>query len=419
MPFRPQPRWTIVDDELCWTIDWRDQFRGGVPGKAGWEYCGEMRGFHLVFELRVHGNGTLAIWADDGCVIRRDGQVLHEDPLAHGLTRHTIDVEAGDLLEVAQWQEQGDWLWGACRSQPEASAEPLDILLPYRDAVLRRLSRPEGPPLKVFTGGEAPARAVVAVYSLILNGYVPTEVILFGEHQWSEATRSLFTAALPFARVVPTPAVHDRLFALGGWPIVELAQDHWSVMKACVSLLWPPTAFCAMDDDVLVLDRVDDARRAFRKHDLVFAADADFGSDYLEAWGLVLDRSEALPTGTFNAGLYWLRNHHDPRAIVAALVRLREIQPETHPQVWEQGLIAVLFADVPARQLPTARYFYPVWDGMPGGFLEYDYARNPCGFASVHFGGVHPKPGDRAALALATDVLGRICPPAVSTASNP
>jgi hypothetical protein len=98
---------------------------------------------------------------------------------------------------------------------------------------------------------------------------------------------------------------------------------------------------------------------------------------------------------------------------------LREIQSETHPQVWEQGLIAVLFADVPTRQLPTARYFYPVWDGMPGGFLEYDYARNPCGFASVHFGGVRPKPGDRAALALATDVLGRICPPAVSTASNP
>jgi hypothetical protein len=228
MPFRPQPRWTIVDDELCWTIDWRDQFRGGVPGKAGWEYCGEMRGFHLVFELRVHANGTLAIWADDGCVIRRDGQVLHADPLAHGLARHTIDVDAGDLLEVAQWQEQGDWLWGACWSQPGASAEPLDILLPYRDAVLRRLSRPEGPPLKVFTSGEAPARAVVAVYSLILNGYAPTEVILFGEHHAKHRFRLGTQHGSPlYSRFRGRPA------ALSGQPRVsELAYSASDTLKS-------------------------------------------------------------------------------------------------------------------------------------------------------------------------------------------
>ena len=67
----------------------------------------------------------------------------------------------------------------------------------------------------------------------------------------------------------------------------------------------------------------------------------------------------------------------------------------------------MLFAHNPTRPLPTQRYFYPVFDGMPGGFLDYDYARNPCGFASVHFGGVSPKPADQAMLALAPDVLYR------------
>ena len=422
-PYWPQPRWAVVADELCWAvvadelcwaIDWRDLFRRGVPGKAGSEFCGEMRGFHVVFRLRVNGGGALTFWDEDGCLVRRGGRVVHADPVAHELTRHAVDVRAGDLLEVAQWHEQGGWVWGACWDRP-APAEPLEVLVPCRDAVLRRLGRPEGPPLKVFTDGEAPARTVVALYSMILNGYAPAEVLLFGEHQWSAEARALFAATLPFAQVVPTSAVSARLATLGGRALGDLAQRHWYVLKACACLLYPPAAFCAMDDDVLVLDSVADALAAFQRHDLVFAADTDYGQAYLDVWGPVLGRAEPLPTGTFNAGLYWMRNNHDPHTIAAGLLRVGEASPgmwpdddgALHPMDWEQGLIAVLFAHNPTHQLPSQRYFYPVFDGMPGGFLDYDYARNPCGFVSIHFGGVHAKPADEAMLALAPDVLYR------------
>jgi hypothetical protein len=39
--------------------------------------------------------------------------------------------------------------------------------------------------------------------------------------------------------------------------------------------------------------------------------------------------------------------------------------------------------------------------------LGYDYAANPCGFASVHFGGLAEKPTDSVARLLAADILGR------------
>jgi hypothetical protein len=73
--------------------------------------------------------------------------------------------------------------------------------------------------------------------------------------------------------------------------------------------------------------------------------------------------------------------------------------------LWEQGFFAALFAGDPTLELPTQRYFYPLFDGLPGGIMDYDYASNPCGFASVHFGGLVEKPGDTAALALAAEIL--------------
>jgi hypothetical protein len=104
-PYWPQPRWSVVDDELCWMIDWRDLFRSGVPGK--WQPAGRMRGFHVVFRLRVRGGGRLAFWDDDGCLVRRNGELVHQDRSSHRLTRHAIDVGDGDILEIAQWQASG------------------------------------------------------------------------------------------------------------------------------------------------------------------------------------------------------------------------------------------------------------------------------------------------------------------------
>jgi len=76
--------------------------------------------------------------------------------------------------------------------------------------------------------------------------------------------------------------------------------------------------------------------------------------------------------------------------------------------VWEQGFIASRFAGRPSVGLPTQRYFYPLFDGLPGGMTAYDYANNPSGFASIHFGGPIDKPTDAIALALAPEILGRV-----------
>lgn len=405
MPTRPQPRWESVNGEQCWRIDWRDWFRGGLR-YWGPELGGEMRRFHVVFRLRVHGTGTLVFWDDDGSVIRRDGEVIHADRGIHAPSRSEVAVRAGDRLDVAQWQAHGGWTWGARldpTSDPDADAEAL--LRRYLDAVRRRAAEPDGPPLKVYTSGQYPLRTVVAVLGMILNGYAPAGVHLFGEHQWSPRARALLTALLPFATVVPTASVLDRAGALGGPPLVELACAHWFVMKTCVGLMHPPDEYAMMDDDVFILDRLDDALDGFRSADLVFAPDTDYSGDYVRMFEAVSGMAAPLPTGHLNTGLYWLRNRQDPRMLAEGL--LREPPGQWPGWMWEQGFLASRFVGAPARALPSQRYFYPYFDGLPGGMLGYPYASNPCGFASIHFGGLAEKPSDATALALAPEVLGR------------
>jgi hypothetical protein len=82
---------------------------------------------------------------------------------------------------------------------------------------------------------------------------------------------------------------------------------------------------------------------------------------------------------------------------------------------YDQGFVATLYARRNAHQLSTQRYFFPLCEGLPGGLLGYDYAGNPCSFASVHFAGLLEKPSDPVTLWLAPQILGRnpehlICP---------
>jgi hypothetical protein len=103
--------------------------------------------------------------------------------------------------------------------------------------------------------------------------------------------------------------------------------------------------------------------------------------------------------------LCFVRNGRD-RAAQAR--RLAGNPPNGHPAwLWEQGFMATEFADAAATALPTQRYFYPIFDGLPGGILGYDWAANPCGFTSAHFGGLSQKPSDDEARALAAGILGR------------
>jgi hypothetical protein len=366
-------------------------------------FFGEMRGFHVVFEIELLVSGSLAIWADDGSIIERGGRVIiHEDRTAHSLQRNLIFVAAGDRLRIASWQLYGDWLWGAHLCSPMNFMNSIDTLLCFLPVVSRRLQEPSGPAVKMFTNGASPARTVLSMYSMVMNGYAPQKVLLFGEHQWSSESRSLFDRCLPFAEIIETSAVRWAINEAGATSLTIPAMRAWWVMKTCVALLSDPREFCMMDDDVFVLASVEDALSAFGSADLVYQGDMDHGDIYRKVWGSPRT-SGRLPTGQFNGGLYWMRNTFNARDLARRMLR---VSPGRAWHVaWEQGFIATLFAAGRSVQLPSQRYFYPLLDGLPGGMLGYDYRNNPCGFRTIHFGGFPEKPSDAVSLWLANDIL--------------
>jgi hypothetical protein len=404
MGVTPQPSWQMVRGQLCWLVDWKAFFATGiVPWERG--FGGEMRGFQVVFRLRVNRPGKLAFWADDGCIIRREGVIVHLDKSAHSLARGEIDVGGGDILHVAQWQKDGEWVWGAQPISSRDASMSIGSLWGYYEAALGRMQTPNGPTLKMYSHAGTPIRTIVSIYSLILNGYVPSGVLLFGEHQWSRGSRDLLYSMLPFAQVVSTDEVNERIRMYGGSELADRAMGSWWVMKTLVSLLYPPNEFCAMDDDVFILDNTRDALEAFNRNDLVFATDIDHGEEYLSVWEPAFGRMPVFETAKFNAGLYWMRNLHDP--LMIADFALRVPPGRGGEYTWEQGFVANLFADRDTLRLPSQKYFYPLFDGLPGGMLGYDYRANPCGFASLHFGGLREKPTNAVTLALAEEILGR------------
>lgn len=408
-PYRPQPYWRMIEGQPAWTLDWCRLFRGSFAHLVG----SEMRRFHVIFRIRVAETGTLVFWDDDGSIVRLGGRIVHEDRTLHPLRRSEIQVQAGDVLEVAQWQGEGEFLWAARTfASPAADAEA--VLAPWRDAVRDRVLRGDGPPLKFYTDGRNPLRAAVAVYSLVLNGFAPSEVLLYGSEQWKPGAAAFLQAALPFAEVVSPTRVMNTVRTLGGPGLAELARRHWFVMKTCVALLDGPAEFCLLDDDLFVLDRVDEAIEAFRTHDLVYTPDSEHAEEYRLKWGAALREPAPSPAGRFNAGLYWCRLAH-PRPLLAQM--MRRVRPGFHePYMWEQGFIATVYARRPTHALASQRYLFPLFDGLPGGTLGYDYAGNPCELASVHFGGLGDKPLDDAMLYLAPQILARRAAPAVDEA---
>lgn len=406
-PYLPQPRWDMIDDQPCFLIDWRETFRRGVrhPPIAD---CGDMCGFHVVFEIRIAASGTLSFWEDNGSVIRRNGSVIHCDRTAHAATRSEIAVEAGERLLIAQWQLHNDWLWGASLVESSDRAECEDAALRYTKAVADRLARPNGPPLKTLVQGEASIRTVIAIYSMVLNGYSPSGIVLFGEHQWSDETLKFFQAALPFAEIRSTEETLRLVRAAGGHDLVNLADKYWFVMKACVALLSPPREFCFMDDDVFVLEPVEDALQNFDECDAVFTPDTNHGGAYLSVWGDIFGNSK-LSTARMNTGLIWLRAPFNPANLARLMLRGKD-RVQIGAWAWEQGLFANFYANKRVHQLASQRYLCPLWDGLPGGVLGYDYCNNPCHFAAIHFGGLWNKPTDSAAAYLAPQILSKSRP---------
>jgi hypothetical protein len=271
--------------------------------------------------------------------------------------------------------------------------------------VSARVAAGDGPPLKFFTDGRNPLRAIVAAYSLLLNGYAPSSVLLYGEHQWNPASAALLRAAFPFAEEVPTERVLATALSLGGPGLVAMARRHWYVMKTCVAMLDGPEEFGLIDDDLFVLGPVDDALEAFRTHDLVYTPDTDHTRDYHRTWATALHEVAPSHAGDFNAGLYWCRRVEDRRRLGTLMARVRAVGCD--PWLWEQGFIATVYTRRPVYALPTQRYLFPLFDGLPGGSVGYDYGGNPCDLASVHYGGIPDKPTDDLMRYVGAELLAR------------
>src|SRR5215218_10875839 len=213
---------------------------------------------------------------------------------------------------------------------------------------------------------------------MILNGYAPSKVILFGEHQWNQPSRELFASAFPFAEFVSTQRLMQDVGDLGGSQLIEIAQQYWWVFKSLMQLFWPPQECCMMDDDVFILDRVDDALEAFERCDLVYSPDMyNWGKEYLKIWGPLIDGGLETPptTGLVNTGLFWIRQFTEPRKIADYI--LNSEPGATNFMIYDQGFVATLYARRNAYQLSTQRYFFPLCEGLPGGLPGYDYAGNP------------------------------------------
>jgi hypothetical protein len=405
MPVLPSWQFRVVDGIPCYMLDWTEVFRSDL-NRSGQPTPGEMRGFHVVFRLRVSRGGKLAFFDTDGCIIRRNGEIVHEDRTAHPWRRHELIVGYGDHLEIAHWQSGGLWSWGARWERGPASSEQmlLDTLSQHRCRVEEALIRPNGPGLKMYTNGTDPVRCALSAYSMVLNGYRPAGIQIFGDYQWSARSRRMLTALLPFADIVDTARVESTLEALNPC-LVPLARSVWCAMKICIGLFVPPYDYCFLDDDIFVVDRIDDALQLHAEHVLVHAVDADYAHRYREIW---CPADAARPMlGRVNTGFYLMKNTADR---VRQSERLLRTPLDGRPTwMWEQGFFAWEFGESAAATLPTQRYFYPVFDGLPGGLLGYDWSRNPCGFACVHFGGPKPKPGDDHAGGLVHDILGRHC----------
>jgi hypothetical protein len=260
--------WTL-DGHSSLAIDWRRFFAEGVAS-PDWHLAGEMKEFHLVFRVRAERGGTLVFHDDDGCIIRRNGMIVHEDREVHPMQRHEIAVRVGDTLEIAQWQFHADWVW-AGRIEPRSPSldDDVELFAPFQDDVRRALARPNGPVLKTYLSASHPVRAAVAVHSLILNGYRPRAVQVYGDYQWDAERRQAIERLLPFVEIVPTSRVIASLRDLEP-ALVVIAQSVWSAMKICIGLFHPPFEYCFLDDDVFVLERMDDALAVFDGHDLVY-----------------------------------------------------------------------------------------------------------------------------------------------------
>jgi hypothetical protein len=391
---RPVLEWREAAGAAYWSIDWSELFRKGAT------HGEQARGFAVVFHIRVNAGGTLTFTSSGHCVIMRNESLLFDGSCC---PQGQLSVAAGDILDIAVAHGERRWYWGASVTPAARAGEELGER--HLPRVQARLAHASGPPLKIFTDARHPIRTVISLYSMILNGYAPSEILVYGDYQWNAFSARLLRQFLPFATFVPLEQLRDEVCRVAPASLIDVAQEHWFVMKTCVSLLCGPADFCMMDDDLFILKSLDGPLALARQCDFVFVPEADNAALYGSIWGDVFRQTTLARTGRVNTALYWLRMRKD-RAESAAMMQ-QGIDKLNAAWAWEQGFYAHRFASEAVRELPAESYCYPFMVGLPGGMLGYDYANNPCGYTMIHFGGAVDKPNDRIALQLMPQILDR------------
>jgi hypothetical protein len=390
MPDAPIPRLENWRGHGSWLYDFHRFFQNqmGVPYRAT---SPQMRLRQIVLRGRAARAGRLLIWADDMAVVRRNGLVTGEKR-APGNGGLMIDVASGDEIEIACAQLAGEWWLSVGFERPVLSDQDrIDLLRPWSVLAGERLRQPDGPPLKLYTNARNPSLMASSLLTMVVNGYSPEEVLLYGDYQWSPEKRAMVEALLPFARIVPAAETCRRLEELGGPELPELARAHWWVMKSAITLLENPASACMMDDDLLILEPLTDALSASRTHALVHVQDRkDWASRYRGVWSHALSLPDPLPTGLVNCGLVFIRQMHDRQQVARMMVEYSPariqamVDFDIRKWCWEQGLVAALYAEQPVFPLDLQRHLFVPHDGLPYGPLAYDYERNPAGYSSVH-----------------------------------
>lgn len=401
----PRPILGAVGTDICWKVDWNHFFNAQLQHSTkSNRKGGEMRHFYLVFTIKIKATGHLKIWTSGTCFIRRVDRMSQIESLKCRPNYSYFFAQKDEKLEIVQCQMEGDWFW-AIAIQENISDNENKILSHLAKRARERLNTPNGPVLKLFTDGQNPIRVLISLFSLIINGYAPKAIYLFGEHQWPNRMWAVCRRFCPFVKIIRSSRVLSYVSHLGSSTLLERARQNWFVMKTCANILYPPNAYCAMDDDVIVLDDLSEALVLFEDNKLVYTQDKDLSKEYLNTWRSAFRTQFTLSTGRFNAGLYWAQNPRDKRRIVKLASSVMPTIDEPH--YWEQGIIAMIYRNRTTVDLDSCRYLFARIDGLPGGLLGYDYRNNPCGFKSIHFSGLLSKPSDVDALYIATRLLYR------------
>jgi SAM-dependent methyltransferase len=279
--------------------------------------------------------------------------------------------------------------------QPEG---PLDLdkiahlLSPLAAEAARRIAIPNGPPVAVYCDGNSPVRAAIAIYSLILNGYGPEKVALFGEHRWSEETKAFLQASLSFAEFPATESLRSAVRRAGGETLEGMIGGNDFGLRAAMALFVSNEEMCILEDDVVVLDGLDEGVNRLRTHDLVFAPAIDKGRQFRKRWPTARKLPRPLATADFGGGLYWLRPVTHPGLIAQQILRLSMPSGGNPDRDWLNGLIALAYARHDIWKLPEQLHINTAsaLEATPKQLvqlrqtiLSYDFQRNPSRLGSV------------------------------------